>query len=194
MDDCRRDQRPRHVVLQARAPLYFSVYSGNIYVTNLDVTGYKNFLIPNPENPEQDITYCCLEGPEAAMFTRGTAHLASGRAHIDLPTTFSSIASKEGLTVILTPLSADSRGLACTNRSIKGFDVAELMQGEGNYDFDWEIKAVRRGCRDYQVLHPWTELSAHNKTIEESWQHRLADVNNRAAKFAAEDQQLGARP
>ncbi len=167
---------------------------GFIGCDDLYCTSTKNFITPHPDHPDTDITYCCIEGPEAAMYLRGTAHLIGGRAHVDLPDTFSSLASKDGLTVILTPLSLDSRGLACTTRSINGFDVGELLLGQGNYDFDWEIKAVRRGFRDYQVTHPWTEHAHGNKPLDDLWKQRLADIERRDAKFAAEDARIGPRP
>lgn len=168
--------------------------SGNIVCTNLFVSGSKSFIVPNPDNPEQDITYACLEGPEISIYLRGTAKLNAGRAHVTLPTTFSSLASHEGLTVILTPLSGDSRGLACVNRTIHGFDVMELMNGAGGYEFDWEIKAIRRGTRDFKVLHPWTEYAGGTGSQSELWERRMADVERRNAKIAEEEAELGPRP
>ena len=168
--------------------------SSTIYCTNFSASGTKNFLVPNPDNPEQDISYACLEGPECGMYVRGTAQLTDGEAHVSLPATFTSLASQEGLTVILTPLSGKSQGLACVNRSIHGFDVVELMQGMGTYEFDWEVKAIRRGMRDYQVVHPWTENAPGNGTESELWERRIADIERRNAKFAKEDAELGPRP
>ena len=55
---------------------------------------------------------------------------------------------------MLTPLSAASRGLAVTQKSEEGFTVQELMSGEGNYEFDWEVKCIRRGHEDFQVIRP----------------------------------------
>jgi hypothetical protein len=168
--------------------------SGNIVCTNFLATGSKNFIVPNPDNAEEDITYACMEGPECGIYMRGTARLSAGQSHVSLPSTFSSLASQEGLTVILTPLSGDSRGLACVNRSINGFDVVELMQGNGTYEFDWEVKAIRRGTRDYQVVHPWTEHAGGDKPANELWELRMADIERRNAKFAQEDAELGPRP
>jgi len=168
--------------------------SGNIVCTNFLATGSKNFLVPNPDNPAEDITYACLEGPECGMYMRGTAELNNGKATVRLPATFSSLASQEGLTVILTPLSGDSLGLACVNRTIHGFEVVELMKGDGRYEFDWEVKAIRRGTRDYQVVHPWTEHAGGAGSESEVWERRLADIERRNAKFADEDAEIGPRP
>jgi hypothetical protein len=168
--------------------------SGNIVCTNFLATGSKNFLVPNPDNPKEDITYACLEGPECGMYMRGTAELIDGQATVRLPATFSSLASQEGLTVILTPLSGDSLGLACVNRTIHGFDVVELMKGDGHYEFDWEVKAIRRGTRDYKVVHPWTEHASGDGAESEVWERRMADIERRNAKFAQEDAEIGPRP
>jgi len=168
--------------------------SGNIVCTNFLATGSKNFLVPNPDNPKEDITYACLEGPECGMYMRGTAELIDGQATVRLPATFSSLASQEGLTVILTPLSGDSLGLACVNRTIHGFDVVELMKGDGHYEFDWEVKAIRRGTRDYKVVHPWTEHANGAGAESEVWERRMADIERRNAKFAQEDAEIGPRP
>jgi hypothetical protein len=168
--------------------------SGNVECTNLFVSGSKSFITPHPEHADKDIVYYCMEGPENGIYLRGTSHLVAGRAHVDLPDTFSSIASKEGLTVIVTPQSLDSRGLACVNRSVDGFDVGELMQGSGEYDFDWEVKAVRRGMRDRPVVVPWTEHAMGDGSLDELWQKRLLDVERQNATYAEEDRALGGRP
>ena len=34
----------------------------------------------------------------------------------------------------------------------EGFKVKELYGGTGNYSFDWEVKGVRKGFEDYQVI------------------------------------------
>ena len=55
-------------------------------------------------------------------------------------------------TVLLTPLSADTYGLAVIEKLENGFKVKELKQGKGNFSFDWEVKAVRKGYENYQVI------------------------------------------
>jgi hypothetical protein len=114
----------------------------------------KNFVVANPEDPSTEIYYACVEGPEAAMYTRGTGQLTSGRAVITLPRHFTSMAAAEGITVQITPLSADCFGMAVVNKGVAGFEVRELMRGTSNAAFDWEVKAVRKGYEDYQVIRP----------------------------------------
>ena len=98
----------------------------------------KNFRVPHPSQPDTDIVYACVEGPEAAVYVRGTAHLVNGEAVISLPDHFGSVASPEGMTVQVTPLSADSLGLAIVTKRLSGIEAKELHRGTGNYEFDWE--------------------------------------------------------
>lgn len=114
----------------------------------------KNFRETNPRNPETDIVYACVEGPEAAAYLRGTAQLLDGYARIELPEHFSDVAVSEGMTVQVTPRSAGSRGMAVVERTNEHIVVRELMNGQGTYEFDWEVKAVRQGFQDYEVIRP----------------------------------------
>jgi len=121
---------------------------GNSIVT-ADV---KSFTMPHPTQLDTDIVYACIEGPEAAVFVRGTAHLVHGEASVSLPEHFVHIANTDTMTVQVTPLSADSMGLAVVAKERTGFIVRELQHGSGNYDFDWEVKCARRGHEDYRVI------------------------------------------
>ena len=114
----------------------------------------KSFRASNPDAPDTDLVYACVEGPEAAMYLRGTGQLASGKATITLPRHFEVMAVAEGMTVQLTPGSAASEGLAVLSKSPQGFEVQELRSGKGDYTFDWEVKAVRKGFEDFEVVRP----------------------------------------
>lgn len=114
----------------------------------------KNFRLDNPNQEGTEIWYASLEGPEAAAYIRGTAKLVDGRATITLPDHFLVVASPSGLTVQLTPLSAESRGLAVVEKSLDGIVVQELNNGTGTYEFDFFVTAVRKGYEDYEVIRP----------------------------------------
>lgn len=118
----------------------------------------KNFRVPNPDKEGTDIVYACVEGPEVAAYARGTAMLVDGQCTIDLPDHFVNVTTDEGMTAHLTPLSADSLGLAVVEKSRKQIVVTELQKGAGNYSFDWEVKSVRAGHEDYQVIRPQDEM------------------------------------
>jgi len=62
--------------------------------------------------------------------------------------------------VQLTPLSAGSLGLAVVEKGAHRIVVRELHKGAGTYDFDWEVKAVRTGYEQFQVIRPRGELAA----------------------------------
>jgi len=129
--------------------------SSTIYLEGSTGTIYKNtcsFRTTHPLHANKDITYCALEGPEAAAYTRGTGILINGKAHIDFPDHFSLIISRNTITVQLTPLSAGSRGLAVTHKDSTGFAVEELNNGTGNYEFDYLVQGVRKGYEDYEVV------------------------------------------
>ena len=111
----------------------------------------KSFLVPDPTHTERMIKYTSVEGPEAAIYIRGTAELESGKATIEFPDHFSSMAVPSSITVTLTPRSSVSRGLAAVGVGADGIKVAELAEGSGNYPFDYVAHAVRKGYEDYQV-------------------------------------------
>ncbi len=118
----------------------------------------KNFRMAHPNIPGIDIVYTCVVGPEVAAYVRGTATLSNGNAVIEFPEHFQIVASEISLTVQITPLSADSQGLAVTEKSSNGFEVKELFDGTGNYSFDWEAKCIRKGYEDFQVLQKNDEM------------------------------------
>ncbi len=113
--------------------------------------GEKSFIVPDPQDATRRIKYTCLEGPEAAMYVRGTASLVDGRAVIDLPEHFVSLADESSITVSLTPRSFDSKGLAAGEVNSGRVEVGELFGGKGNYRFDYVVYAVRNGYENYQV-------------------------------------------
>ena len=112
----------------------------------------KHFKTAYPENPEKEIWYASLEGPEAAAYVRGTASLVNGEAFVSFPDHFSVITDVGSMTVSLTPLYWDTYGLAVIEKSNSGFRVKELKGGQGAYDFDWEVKCVRKGFENYEVV------------------------------------------
>jgi hypothetical protein len=142
----------------------------------------KNFRVPDPDDPTRDIWYGCIEGPELAMYVRGTARLVNGRARIELPDHFRKLADEQGMTVQLTPLSPASKGLCVVRKGLDGIEVAELLNGRGNYEFDWEVKAVRKEHRDFRVYRPWDEVLLGGIDPAEAWQARLQSIQERQAR------------
>jgi len=129
----------------------------------------KNFKIDHPLQPEKEIWYASIEGPEAAAYIRGTSKLRDGEAEIVFPDHFQVIANPQNMTVMLTPLSAESRGIAVVQKTATGFKVRELLQGRGNYEFDWEVKCIRKGYEDYQVIRKkreWTPATSPSAQVD----------------------------
>ena len=118
----------------------------------------KNFRMAHPAAPDQEIWYACIEGPETAAYVRGTARLNNGKCSVVFPEHFQIVAGAEGMTALVTPLDPNSKGLAVVAKSATGIEVQELRQGAGNYDFDWEVKSVRKGHQNYRVLRSKFEI------------------------------------
>lgn len=107
----------------------------------------KGFLIDNPLEPEKSyLAHATLEGPEAAVFYRGEAHLSNGKATIHLPAFFEALVREEGRTVLLTALSEgdDPVSHLATSPVQKGsFTVTGTDKKNISQKFYWEVKAVR---------------------------------------------------
>ena len=128
----------------------------------------KNFRMTHPNDISKEIWYASLEGPEAGAYTRGTAQLINGEVSIDLPSHFSQVATINGMTVQLTPLSADSEGLAVVEKTTSKITVKELRNGKGNYQFDFIVHAVRKGYDNYEVIREKRESSRIDQPTNET--------------------------
>jgi len=118
----------------------------------------KHFRMDHPKNPEKEIWYACIEGPEAAAYERGTAQLTNGEVRVDFSEHFELVVNPGTLTVTLTPLDANSKGLAVIEKTATGFIVKELNGGTGNYEFDWRVEGVRKGYEDFEVIRDKAEM------------------------------------
>lgn len=136
------------------AAIYVDENDGATVTANL-----KAFKMPHPEQPGKEIRYASIEGPEAAAYERGTAKLENGTAFIPFSNHFSLVINSKTMTVNLTPLSANTLGLAVIEKTDKGIRVKELMNGTGNFEFDWEAKAVRKGYEGFKVIRDEFKLS-----------------------------------
>ena len=55
---------------------------------DISATGLKFFRVPHPTDLSKEINYVAIEGPEAGMYVRGSAHLEYGEATVTLPEHF----------------------------------------------------------------------------------------------------------
>jgi len=76
---------------------------------------------------------------------------------------------------MITPLSADSKGIAVINKSAGGFTAKELFQGQGNYEFDYEVKGIRKGYENEPIL--VNLKGGDNKSFVNHLSHPEADVD-----------------
>ncbi len=151
----------------------------------------KNFRMPNPREADTEIVYACVEGPEAAAYLRGTATLVNGEVFVPFPQHFMDVATIDGMTVQLTPRSAESKGLAVIEQAADGFIVKELMSGTGNYQFNWHATAIRRGYEDYQVIQPALHLQIGQVVRPSRPQSDAGNSNNDGEVDGIDQQQAG---
>jgi hypothetical protein len=128
--------------------------NGNPRVLMDGGSGTKSFVLPHPNDPQRQIVYASLEGPEGAAYCRGRASLKDGLAEVSFPEHFALVVNAATVTIQVTPRSADSKGLAVTGRSDVGFRVRELGGGTGTYEFDYFATGVRKGFEGYQAVVP----------------------------------------
>jgi hypothetical protein len=130
-----------------------NVQCGGQVIAQGDIFGHaKHFVMPHPNDATKDIVYGSIEGPEAAAYTRGRATLQDGKARVEFPEHFILVINPDTLTIVLTPRSAASKGLAIVESGSTGFAVEELFNGTGSYQFDYFASGVRRGYEGYQPI------------------------------------------
>lgn len=108
---------------------------------------YKSFIIDHPIDPERWLVHATLEGPEAAVYYRGSAQLVNGRAVVALPHYFEALTAEEGKTIQLTNIDGFDRLMVQTRGGRKisdGTFVVVSDDATSSQQFDWEVKAVRR--------------------------------------------------
>ncbi len=128
----------------------------------------KNFRMKDPTNSNQEIWYASIEGPEAAAYERGNGKLQNGEVFIAYSDHFKKVVQCKNVTILLTPNYSDTYGLAVVEKNENGFKVRELKNGTGNFSFDWEVKGIRRGFENYQVVRTTGAVSAANATSKNS--------------------------
>ncbi|BAO45647.1 S-layer homology domain-containing protein [Thiolapillus brandeum] len=135
-------------------------------------TGTVNFVQNHPENPDEVIAYTAPEGDEVATYTRGSAKLVNGEAHIALGETFKWVTNPDiGLTAHLTPI-----GEPCLLYLEKKSTSELVVKGSDNCSssvaFDYIVYGLRIGFEDVTVVQKKTRearipsMADHRKAIE----------------------------
>jgi hypothetical protein len=124
--------------------------------------GTKTFIIDHPSDPRRYLVHATLEGPEGAVFYRGSARLDHGRAEVALPPYFESLTHTGDRTIILTNIDGFDRLAVETQRDGKvanGRFVVISDYPSSAQAFDWEVKAVRKDVRRLVEAPLKTEIS-----------------------------------
>lgn len=125
-----------------------------IQILNVNTNVFKTFIIDHPTDPQRYLVHATLEGPEGAVYYRGTARLRNGRAEIELPPYFEALTRADGRTILLT--NVDGFDML----AVRKIDGAKIRDGrfvvESNtpdsmQEFDWEVKAIRADGPDLRV-------------------------------------------
>ncbi|WP_410791018.1 hypothetical protein [Kribbella sp. C-35] len=143
----------------------FDLFStGGIYVgqdvdnprTAIYANGTKAFVIDHPLDPEnRTLQHVCIEGPEAAVFYRGSGRLVDGRAEVVLPEYFEALVLPEERTVMLTALCDDDEAVAVLAASPvrRGRFTVRAADGRNpSQRFWWEVKGVRADVEPLAVV------------------------------------------
>jgi len=139
--------------------------SGGIYV-GTDIAnpacrfysdGTKHFVIDHPLDPEnRSLNHVCIEGPEAAVYYRGSGRLVGGHAEVELPEYFEALTRVEDRTVMLTAVCDDDEPVAVLAASPLRHGRFTVRAADGTNPrqrFHWEVKAVRADV-DRLVVEP----------------------------------------
>jgi len=120
------------------------------YDTQYERDVYMSLVGTNPVD-QSSLHYVALAGPEAAAYERGESTLSNGEFFVAYSDHFKQTINSTTVTVQVTPYSADTYGLAVTQRTADGFLVKELKGGTSNFTFSWEVKAVRKGLENLSI-------------------------------------------
>jgi len=133
-----------------------TVNNGNIHTTNLlgctgqgvalsgstiNTQGWKGFDIKHPNKDKHRLRHVCVEGPEAAVYTRG--RVCNGKNVIDLPSYWSGLVDYETITVQLTSLGSHQNVIV---KRISPMEGKVYLQAQGGMPVDafYHIMAQRK--------------------------------------------------
>ncbi len=120
--------------------------SGTTTTGDIYKTGTSNFDIKHPfkDDEEERLRYTCMEGPEVALFYRGTAETKDGELMIEFPDHYAHMVAQDR-SVNLTPHS---------NTNIWVDEITEegvKVKSEDDTEFSYMVMGKRRDYEDYPV-------------------------------------------
>lgn len=115
-------------------------------------TGTVNFVQNHPQNTDAVIVYTAPEGDEVATYTRGSARLINGEAHIPLGKTFQWVTNPDiGLTAHLTPR-GNWAALYVVSLTTSELVVKAAPDSSTDTAFDYLVYGLRIGFEDNLVV------------------------------------------
>jgi len=129
--------------------LQFFIEDSNVATLNWSAPA-KTFIIQHPLEQDKYLVHATLEGPENAVFYRGTAKLVSGSSEVILPSYFEALTDEKERTIILTNIDGFDR------LAVKKQGGKKILNGKftvvsdnvnSSQEFDWEVKAIRKDVK-----------------------------------------------
>lgn len=120
----------------------------------------KSFRMDDPLESGQEIWYACVEGPEAGAYERSSGELINGEAFVSYSDHFKKVVNTQSVTVQLTPAFSDTYGIAVVEKKCEWIQSKRIERWKRKFNFDWEVKAVRKGYENYEVYHKKETLRA----------------------------------
>ena len=160
--DTRYGQRPFVLTYNETGSPQTSIQIQAVDPTNPNRSVYKTFVIDHPVARDRYLVHASLEGPEGAVYYRGSAQLARGRAVVKLPAYFESLTRAAGRTVQLTNVDGFDPLAIRTRNGRKVSEAAFLVVSSNptsSQRFDWEVKALRADGAPLQVEPLKTQLT-----------------------------------
>ena len=132
-----------------------TINNGNLHTSNLlactgqacsfsgstiNVQGWKGFDIKHPNKEKHRLRHVCVEGPEAAVYTRG--RVCNGKNVIDLPSYWMGLIDYETVTVQLTAVGSHQNVIV---KRISPIEGKIYLQAQGGMPVDcfYHIMAAR---------------------------------------------------
>ena len=145
---------------------YAGYFAGNVHVAGTLSATSKPFVQPHKFDPTKEIAYVSMEGPENAVFIRGTATLEEGVAYIEMPEYWTQVAADEGITVNLTPEGVWAP-LYVASKSKEKILVQVAEGGPLDATFSYTVMALRDGFQDHEPIQENSHFTADGAS---AWQ------------------------
>ena len=133
-------------------------FNGACVANGFYTSGAKAFRITHPLDDEKQLTHCCIEGPEIAVFYRGEAMTTNSETEVTLPDYFEALTLPDQRTVQLTQIFEDDGEVVIGSNSPSMLSASRVKDGKFKIRSTnpivkvyWEVKAVRADIAPLEV-------------------------------------------